>query len=149
MSPLFAGQSRDDLRRGWVDAWRRGRDGAVLSPLEAKIAALVHEHPEYQPLLESGDAAIGRDFRPEDGATNPFLHLSMHLAVREQVGTDRPTGIAGLHAALGARLGSLHAAEHAMMEALGEALWTAQRRGAPPDEAAYLEHLRRLAARRP
>ncbi len=148
MTSLFAGQSRDALRRGWIDAWRRGRDSAVLTPLESQIVAVVREHPEYHSWLESGERAVAQDFTPEDGTANPFLHMSMHLAVREQAGTDRPAGIAGLHASLAARLGSAHAAEHAMMGALGEALWTAQRQGTAPDEAAYLEALRRLVARR-
>ena len=148
MTSLFAGQSREALRRGWVDAWRRGRDSVVLTPLESQIVAVVREHPEYHAWLESGERALAQEFSPEDGTANPFLHMSMHLAVREQAGTDRPAGIASLHAALAARLGSAHAAEHAMMEALGEALWQAQRRGTAPDEAAYIESLRRLAARR-
>jgi hypothetical protein len=38
----------------------------------------------------------------------------------------------------------VHEAEHAMIERLGEALWNAQRAGLPPDEAQYLESLRRL-----
>ena len=148
MTSLFSGQSRDELRRGWIDAWRRGREAAVLTPLEAQIVSVVRDHPEYHGWLEAGDSALARDFTPADGAVNPFLHMSMHLAVREQVGTDRPAGIARIHATLSARLGSPQAAEHAMMEALGDALWTAQRSGRPPDEAAYLESLRRLAARR-
>lgn len=148
MSSLFAGQSRDDLRRGWIDAWKRGRESALLTPLESQIVAVVREHPEYVDWLEAGEVALARDFSPADGAVNPFLHLSMHLAVREQVGTNRPAGIAQVHARLAARLGGAHAAEHAMMEALGEALWNAQRSGRMPDESAYLESLERLAARR-
>lgn len=147
MSSLFAGQSRDELRRGWIDAWRRSRETTILTPLESQIVAVIRDHPEYHGLLESGESALARDFTPADGTVNPFLHMSMHLAVREQVGTDRPAGIARIHALLASRLGSPQAAEHAMMDALGEALWSAQRSGRPPDEAAYLEALRRRAAR--
>lgn len=143
---LFS-SSRDDLRRGWLDAWQRARAGTILTPLETQISSIVGEHPEYHAWLERGDAALHADFRPEDGNVNPFLHLSMHLALREQVNTNRPAGIGAVHATLGKRLG-IHEAEHRMMEALGRALWDAQRAGRAPDERAYLEELQRLAGRR-
>jgi len=143
MSALF-GQSRDDMRRTWLDAWRRGRDGLPVSPLEAQLVDVIREHPEYHAWLERGDEALHAQFTPEGGVTNPFLHLSMHLALREQVSTDRPRGIARIHARLAAR-GNAHDAEHRMMEALGKALWEAQRAGRMPDERAYLEDLERLA----
>jgi hypothetical protein len=141
---VFAGQSREELRRAYLDAWRRSRAGAVLSPLEAQIAAAIAEHPEYHAWLEGGEAALAEEFGPERGRTNPFLHLGMHLAIREQVATDRPAGIRALHASLAMRSGDPLEAEHRMMEALGETLWEAQRAGRAPDEQAYLERLQRL-----
>ena len=144
---LFAGQSREALRRSYVDAWRKHRDGALLTPLESQLARAIAEHPEYHAWFES-DATLGADFTPEAGQTNPFLHLGMHLAIRDQVATDRPPGVQALHATLAAGHGDAHAAEHLMMEALGEALWQAQRSGRAPDEQQYLERLRQLAARR-
>ena len=140
---LFFGDSRDQLRRGWLDAWRRGRDGLPLTALETQLFELIVEHPEYHAWLEHGESARAAEFTPEGGVGNPFLHLSMHLALREQVGTDRPAGIARVHAKLAARHGRMDA-EHRMMEALGRALWDAQRAGRLPDENAYLEELRRL-----
>jgi hypothetical protein len=99
-------------------------------------------------VLEQDADALQRDYSPEGGQSNPFLHMGMHLAIREQVTTNRPAGVAPIHAALAARLGSAHEAEHRMIECLGEALWRAQRSGLPPDEAAYLEALRRIAGGR-
>jgi hypothetical protein len=142
--PVFAGQTREDLRRTWLEAWRRYTAREPLEPLQAQLAALVAEHPEYVPWLEAGDAALAAEFTPEGGTSNPFLHLGMHLAVREQVATDRPPGIAAVHRGLLARLGDAHAAEHAMLEVLGETLWEAQRAGRAPDEQRYLERLRAL-----
>jgi len=140
---MFYGHSRDELRRGWLQAWQRARDGAVLMPLEAHLVAVLHDHPEYHAWLERGDELLQAEFSPEGGATNPFLHLSMHLALREQVATNRPAGIAAIHASLAAR-SEAHQAEHKKMEALGKALWEAQRAGRAPDEQQYLEDLRRL-----
>lgn len=146
---------RNALRLAWSRAWARHRDGLPLEPLDAALADVVGLHPEYQPLLEglarvSSDGSPGeldRTWRPEDGESNPFLHMGMHMAIREQVSTDRPPGIRGVLDRLTQATGDRHAAEHRMMEALGEALWQAQRRGTAPDEQAYLEALLALAGR--
>lgn len=142
--PLFHGQSREELRRAYLASWRKSRAGEPLAPLEAAIARVIAEHPEYHSLLEASDAALKADFTPEGGVENPFLHLGLHLALREQVSTDRPAGIARIHAQLSTRLGSALAAEHRMFEALGETLWQAERGGTMPDESAYLQRLGRL-----
>ncbi len=142
--PVFSGQNREQMRRMYLDAWRKFTARAPLEPLEAQLAAVIAEHPEYVTWLEAGEQALGAEFTPEAGRQNPFLHMGLHLAIREQVATDRPAGIAEVHQKLAARLGDPHAAEHTMLEALAEALWDAQRSGRPPDEQAYLERLRTL-----
>ena len=126
----------------YADAWQKARDGQPLSPLEAQIATVIEQHPEYHDDVVNADS--DRDYPPEAGQTNPFLHMGLHLSLREQVATDRPAGIAAIHAALMARHGDPHAVEHRMIECLAEALWQAQRDGGPPDERQYLERLRRL-----
>jgi Domain of unknown function (DUF1841) len=141
---IFAGQSRDQLRRMYLDTWRKFTSRLPLEPLEAQVAAVIAEHPEYVPWLESGDDALAAEFTPQSGRQNPFLHMGLHLAIREQVATNRPPGIASIHAALSKRMGSAHAAEHAMLEPLAETLWEAQRYSRPPDEQVYLEKLRAL-----
>jgi hypothetical protein len=138
------GQSREQMRRRYLEAWRKFSAKTPLEPLEAQIAAVIAEHPEYIPFIESGDTALGRDFLPEGGTVNPFLHLGLHLAIREQVATDRPKGIRAIHDSLSARHGSALEAEHVMIDALAESLWEAQRAGVLPDEQAYLERLRKL-----
>lgn len=144
--PVFHDLSRRELRRFYAEAWRKHVAGAPLEPLEVQIAQLIGEHPEYHALLSAPEASLEAEFLPEGGAENPFLHLGLHLAVREQVATDRPAGIATAHAQLAHRLGSAHDAEHHMLEILGEELWAAQRSGVPPDESLYLERIQRLAS---
>jgi len=130
----------------YLDAWRKQQAGTPLQPLEAQIAHVVGEHPEYHPLLAAADMSLEAEFLPETGRENPFLHLGLHLAIREQVATDRPAGIAAAHDRLSRSLGSVHEAEHRMLEILGEALWSAQRAGTAPDEMAYLESVQRAAS---
>lgn len=146
--PLPGGEDRGALRRRYVEAWRRRRSALPLEPLEDQIVAVIEAHPEYQPGLEDAGESISRDYLPDAGQTNPFLHMGLHLAIREQVGTDRPRGIALVHAALCRQLGDRHAAEHRMIECLAAALWESQRLGRAPDESLYLESLRRLIALR-
>jgi hypothetical protein len=141
---LFSGETRKEMRRRYLEAWRKFSAREALEPLEAQLAAVIAEHPEYVAWLESGEEALGAEFTPEAGRENPFLHMGLHLAIREQVATDRPAGIAQVHARLTDRHGARHAAEHAMIEILAETLWEAQRSGRSPDEEAYLERLRRL-----
>lgn len=142
--PFFAGQNRDQLRQMYLAAWRKYRAQEPLTPLEGQLAAVIAEHPEYVSWLETGEA-LKADFTPEGGRENPFLHLGLHLAIREQVSTNRPAGIAAAHTRLSQRLGSAHDAEHAMLEPLAETLWEAQRFGRMPDEQVYLDKILRLA----
>jgi hypothetical protein len=142
--PFFHDQSRDGLRRHYLEAWRKHRAGRPLEPLEHQLVTVIEQHPEYHSLLEADPQAVSRDYTPESRQSNPFLHLGLHLAIREQVATDRPPGIAAVHRALVQRCGDVHEAEHRMLERLGEALWYSQRTGRPPDESAYLESVRRL-----
>jgi hypothetical protein len=146
--PFFHDQDRGGLRRLYCAAWRKHRAGRPLEPLEHQIVVVIEQHPEYHSLLEDEAEAVGRDFAPEAGQSNPFLHMGLHLAIREQSATDRPAGIAAIRTQLAERLADPHEAEHRMLERLGEALWLSQRTGQPPDEAAYLDALRRLLNRR-
>jgi hypothetical protein len=138
--PVFAQHNREQLRRMYLEAWRKYVARQPLEPLEGQIAAVIAEHQEYLPVLEA-PTALETDFTPEGGRENPFLHMGLHLAIREQVATDRPAGIARIHRELAARLGDAHAAEHAMLERLAETLWEAQRCGGLPDEQRYIERL--------
>jgi Domain of unknown function (DUF1841) len=135
--------TRDQLRQTYLDAWRKHLAHSPLTPLEAMITDVIGAHPEYQAIVSDKDAALASTSDVSGGAENPFLHMGLHLAVREQMSIDRPPGIRELHRLLQARYGDLHRAEHALMEALGETLWNAQRAGRPPDENHYLALARR------
>lgn len=142
--PFFAGTGRDELRAVWREAWRKHRERLPLEPLEAQLVDLIQAHPEYQAELEQG---AGVDAQAGDG-TSRYLHLGLHAAVREGLATDRPTGIRAAYEALLATCPTGHDAEHVLLECLGETLWDAQRAGRPPEEAAYLERVRRRATAR-
>lgn len=140
---MMFGQDRQELRQMYIDAWRKSQAGQVVSPLEAQIAAVVAEHPEYHETL--GRETPNETYTPEGGRENPFLHMGLHLAVREQVATNRPAGIAAIHLQLSQKTGDLHQAEHRMIDCLAESLWEAQSRNQPPDERIYLERLKNLS----
>ncbi len=137
-------RDRGQLRRFYFDAWRKKRDGQPLEPVERLVAGVIEQHPEYHKLFEDPEAVIDRDYLPEMGESNPFLHMGMHIGLHEQIASNHPRGIGDIHRTLVAKTGDPHAAEHLMMECLAEALWQAQRENRMPDEAAYLAALKRL-----
>lgn len=136
-------QSRDEVRQVYLGVWHKVQQNLMLEPMEALIAEVIEIHPEYHALLAAGEDIKQEEFSPEQGQTNPFLHMGMHIALREQAGADRPAGIRTIHRKLVSKQGA-HEAEHAMMECLGQTLWNAQRNNQLPDETAYLDCLRKL-----
>ena len=137
--------SQDDVRRFFCDAYRKQREGVPMTPLEMMAADWIAQHPEYDGDLGDLDAALAAVFEVDAGRTNPFLHLSMHLSISEQVSIDQPRGIKQAFELLAARRGSMHAAQHEVMECLGEMMWASQRSGLPPDGEKYIDCVRRRA----
>ena len=126
----------------YADAWHKHCEKLPMSPLEIQIANVVEFHPEYHSDITSAD--IDRDYTPDGGRTNPFLHMGLHLSIHEQVSTNRPAGIAKIHTALTTKFGDPHVAEHQMIECLAETLWEAQTANSAPDEQKYLQRLQHL-----
>ena len=138
--------SRDQVRQFFCEAWRKHRERLPLVGAELAAADLAARHPEYQPLLDDPDGALTGEWTPEGGQMNPFLHLSLHLAIHEQVSIDQPPGIRAAFDALRAKMED-HAAEHVLLECLGETLWRAQREGGQMDAADYVDRIRRAASK--
>ncbi len=134
------GTDRNQLRLMYKTAWEKFQQQQILSPLEMQITDVIKAHPEYHDFVTQLD----KDFLPELGQTNPFLHMGLHLGLREQLSTNRPTGITKIYKQLVKIKGSAHDAEHAMIECLAEAMWSSQTNNTPPDEARYLINLKKL-----
>jgi hypothetical protein len=139
--------SQHDVRTFFCETLRKHAAGEVLTPLEAMAADWVADHPEYHADLADLPAALAAVYEVEAGRTNPFLHLSMHLSISEQIGIDQPRGIKQAYELLRARRGSAHAAQHEVMECLGEMVWASQRSGLPPDGERYIACVRQRATR--
>jgi Domain of unknown function (DUF1841) len=138
---MFA-PSRDEARRFFFEAWSKYRRGETLQGLEQAALTVILLHPEYHALLDDPERNMARDFTPESGALNPFLHLALHLAIEEQLSIDQPRGIRDRYESLARKSGE-HEAKHVVLECLGETIWQAQRTGTAPDETAYLECIAR------
>ena len=136
------GQDRNELRKMYADAWQKHGDKAPLTPLEAQLVDVIALHPEYHDDVTSDD--LNKDYSPDGGKTNPFLHMGLHLGIREQVATNRPAGIGAVFVELAGSSGDAHAAEHQMIDCLAETLWEAQSQNKAPDEAKYLQRLQEL-----
>lgn len=135
-----------EVRRFFIDAWQRRQANLPLDGASAVAAEIIARHPEYHELLSAPQSDLDRQYRPEMGETNPFLHLSLHLAIEEQLSIDQPSGIGQHYLRLIRLRGDEHSAQHALLECLGEAIWRSQRDGKPLDGAAYLESVARAAA---
>lgn len=137
--------TREQVRLFFTDAWKKHQAASVLTPLEMMAVDIISQHPEYHDALSDPEITAA-DFLPEQGKTNPFLHLSMHLAITEQLSIDQPPGIKAAYQGL---LGThdAHDAMHIIMEALGEIVWEAQRLKTPFDNDRYLDLIRRHATR--
>ncbi len=141
--------SRDEARRFFFDTWAKYRRGEALTGLEAAALKVIGLHPEYHAVLDEPDRHLERDYSPERGEMNPFLHLSLHLAIEEQLSIDHPQGVRTHYERLLEKTGSEHDAKHLVLECLGETIWQAQRTGTPPDEKGYRECLERQSGVKP
>jgi hypothetical protein len=139
--------SQNDVRQFFCAVQAKQQQGQPMAPIEVLAAGWIAEHPEYRADLADVDAALAAVYTVGDGRTNPFLHLSMHLTISEQVSIDQPRGIRQAVELLAAKRNSLHEAQHEVMECLGEMIWASQRSGLPPDGHAYLDAVRRRATR--
>jgi hypothetical protein len=137
------GQDRTELRKMFFTAWKKYQNKQLMEPLEAVVAKIVELHPEYHALLENEAAELDKDYTPEMGQTNPFLHMAMHISIQEQLSTKRPTGIEQLYQSMLNKNKDPHETEHLMMECLGKMLWEAQSQNKMPDENDYLACLKK------
>lgn len=137
-------RNRDSSRGFFFDVWHKYNDGAALEPLEQIILGVILDHPEYHHFLQDKTGAVNQEFDPGSGNTNPFLHMGMHIAVKEQIQADRPDGIRQIYLSLCEAGGDQHKVEHEMMECLGNMLWQAQLKNQLPDENVYMDCIRKI-----
>lgn len=137
---------REEVRRFFIDSWRKAQNREFTTAMENIAIAIIARHPEYHALLSDADS-VEREFSVEGGELNPFLHLSLHLAIEEQLSIDQPPGIRAAFADL-CRSMDQHDAQHHALESLAETLHEAQRRQTPPDGAAYLARLRKKTSQK-
>lgn len=130
--------TRDQVRDFFFGTWQKFNAKQPLSDLEKIALEHISRHPEYHAVLAQPERYQNQEWRPEMGESNPFLHLSMHLSISEQLSIDQPAGVKQRYLAIAERLGDEHAAQHAVMDCLAEMIWQAQRNNHPPDALAYL-----------
>jgi len=138
-------EDRDSARQFFYQVWNKYNNQKIqLEALEQLVLGVILEHPEYHGILQNQEEGLQEEYTPEMGLSNPFLHMGMHIALKEQIGADRPAGIKELYQELLKMIPDDHLLEHKMMESLGEAMWLAQRNNRMPDEQAYMESLRKI-----
>ncbi len=136
--------SRDQVRQFFFDTWAKFQQQQALSDLEKIALEVIQMHPEYHAILSKPAQYAHQEYFPEMGETNPFLHMSLHLSVIEQIGINQPTGIAKIYANLQSKYHDAHQAQHAILDCLAETIWQAQRNQTPLDSAHYLHLLNKI-----
>ena len=139
---MIFSNERIKLRQLFFDAWEKHQTHQPCEPLEKQLLAIILEHPEYHYLFSNKDKYLDKDYLPEAGETNPFLHMSIHMSIREQLNTNRPQGITKIFNTIQLKKQNAHETEHAMMDVFAELMWEAQQQSAPPDETRYLQLLK-------
>ncbi|WP_119343841.1 DUF1841 family protein [Facilibium subflavum] len=139
---MMFNHDRIALRKMYFDSWAKYMNKQPLSELEIQIARVIEHHPEYHHYL-SNLANLDKDFLPETGDTNPFLHMGLHLALIEQIATNRPYGITVIYQKLCQR-NDEHDVQHKMIDCLAESIWLTQKNNTAPDESEYLKQLKML-----
>jgi hypothetical protein len=141
---MFYGDTIQETRQLFFSSWEHYQQKKPLSALEQQLVRVILDHPEYQSIIDNRNRFQEHSYYPEFGETNPFLHMGLHLAVREQVATNRPTGVTELFKQLLAKYKEALTVEHFIMEQLAECLWLSQKNNLPPDEQQYLNNLSQL-----
>ena len=131
---------RDAMRTFFFETWQKHKENRPVTPMEAQLIEIVLLHPEYQAVLEDREKYQTMDFAD----ANPFLHLGLHIAIRDQISTNRPAGIGKIYQQRCQRFGDNHAAEHKMLDCLTKLLWDAQQEGKIADENTFLENLKKI-----
>ncbi|WP_151192677.1 DUF1841 family protein [Cysteiniphilum sp. JM-1] len=143
---MIFSSDRLELRKLYFDSWHKYLIKQPLTDLETQITRIIEHHPEYHHYLSNLDN-LDKDFPPEIGETNPFLHMGLHMGLIEQVVTNRPHGIHQIYQQLCQQQRDEHKVQHMMMDHLAESIWSAQKNHMPPDELNYLEQLQLLISR--
>ncbi|MBC47770.1 MAG: hypothetical protein CMO27_02585 [Thiotrichales bacterium] len=131
---------RSKQRQYLKQAWEKYTRQDQLEPLELQLAKIVEKHPEYHDLIKNLDS----EYFPEQGNTNPFLHINLHLTLQDQLTMDQPKGIKGIHNRLLVKIKDEHVVEHMMMEHIAEMIFNAQKNNTAFDLDGYIIALKKL-----
>ncbi len=141
---MFYSNDIQDTRQLFFSSWQKYQKKQPLLPLEKQIVDVIKMHPEFHALLEKAMLHPEMTYFPELGQTNPFLHMGFHLAIQDQIATNRPLGITAIYQTLITQYKDASTVEHLLMQHLAECLWQAQRTQQAPDEISYIEACRQL-----
>jgi hypothetical protein len=140
---MIFGDDRKQLRKMYFDVWNKAQNKKPMTPLEIQIADVIGIHPEYhQQLTADPNDKIDKDYQTQVGESNPFLHMGLHLGLREQIATSRPQGIKQIFIQITKSVNNSHLAEHLCMDVLSQFIWEAQSSGKAPNDEKYLQQLK-------
>ncbi len=136
-------QDRKKQRKFVAKSWQKYTSNKPLEPLEKQLVSIIEIHPEYQHLIGN----IESEYSPEQNEINPFLHINLHLALRDQLILNQPKGIKEFHQKLISKYKDSHKVEHLMMECIEEMIYISQKNNISMDQESYLEFITSLVTK--
>ena len=130
------------LRSFYKNSWDKFKNKEPLSDLEKQVASIILEHPEYHHFFDNLD--IRSDINTNKNPNSPFLHLGLHLGIRDQIAINTPAGISDIYKNLYNQYKDPHICEHKMLEILAEELWESQQNQTEFNTQNYINKLLNL-----
>ena len=138
---MFAMTDPAKARQPFFDAWKKFHQHQPLTDLEKQLVQVILDHPEYHAIFHDPVHFLDKVYS-SDQESNPHMHLSIHLVLRDQISLDNPQGIRPIYQQLCEHYGNPLEAEHAMIECLIQELWPVMNGGQPFNNERYLQQLR-------
>lgn len=120
---MLYSKNRSEQRAFLSNAWVKFQNNEDLDPMEFQLVEIIKIHPEYHHLIQTTDA----EYFPEHGQVNPFLHINLHLALREQLSINQPIEVRLAYDSLLEKIKDPHEVEHTLIDCIAEMIFSAQK----------------------
>lgn len=129
-------------RQHYGMVWQLALAGAPLTIEQMRLVRVMQEHPEYRSIWDNPEeASAGLEDLTEP---NPFLHVTAHMMVEEQIAGRNPPDVAVVVSRLTRSGDSRHEAIHKVANVLMGEVWDVLAKKREFDREKYVRRLGEL-----
>ena len=144
---LFRSANREHLHFLWEKAKNNDLDG--LNDEDRRLAETMLQHEdEFFNVFEFADVLHDREFNP-DTDVNPFLHITIHTVVENQLAAKDPIEVFQFYNALRKKKCSRHDTIHLIGAILVPLMFDTMKNKTPFDNDRYVSMLKKYKSRKP